>query len=107
MDSAPALKIFTDELASPVAVHMPSPVPLHWKAAVKQGLDRNVALGVLEKVPVNEPVKWCSRMLITPKPDGSPRWVVDFTALNKATPRQTHHSKSPWSIVSAIPLTKA
>ena len=53
MDSAPALKIFTDELASPVAVHTPSSVPLHWKAAVKQGLDRNDALGVLEKVPVN------------------------------------------------------
>ena len=47
-------------------------------------------LGVLERVPVNDPVTWCSRMVITPKPDGSPRRVVDYTSLNKHAPRQTH-----------------
>ena len=103
MENSPPLRIFVDDEASPVAVHTPSQVPLHWQEQVKAGLDRDVRLGVLEKVPVNDPVTWCSRMVITPKLDGSPRRVVDYTALNKQAPRQTHHTESPWSIVSAIP----
>merc|ERR1711954_184760 len=70
------------------------------------GLDRDCKLGVLEKVPVNDPVKWCHRMLITPKPNGEPRRVVDFTALNKYAPRQTHHTETPWALVSSIPSNK-
>ena len=73
MEDSPPLRVFVDEDATPVAIHTPSQVPLHWKSAVKEGLDRDVRLGVLEKVPVNDPVTWCSRMVITPKPDGSPR----------------------------------
>ena len=85
-----------------MAVHSPSQVPLHWQQAVKDGLDRDVRLGVLERVPVNDPVTWSSRMVITAKADGSPRRVVDYTNLNKHAPRQTHHTESPWSIVSSI-----
>lgn len=106
MDSNPPMRIFVDEDAKPIAVHTPSQVPLHWQEAVKNGLDRDVRIGVLERVPVNDPVTWCSRMVIAPKPDGSPRRVVDYTALNKHAPRQTHHTESPWSIVSSIPANK-
>merc|ERR1711984_66583 len=45
-------------------------------------------------------------MVITPKHDGSPRRVVDFSPLNSHTPRQTHHTQSPWAIVSSIPAGK-
>ena len=103
MENSPPLRIFVDDEARPVAVHTPSQVPLHWQEQVKAGLDRDVRLGVIEKVPVNDPVTWCSRMVITPKLDGSPRRVVDYTALNKQAPRQTHHTESPWSIVSHRP----
>ena len=106
MDGSPPLRIFVDEDARPAAVHSPSKIPLHWEQAVKEGLDRDVRLGVLEKVPVNTPVTWCSRMVITAKHDGSPRRVVDYTGLNKHAPRQTHHTESPWSIVSSIPPNK-
>ena len=106
MDGSPPLRIFVDEEARPVAVHSPSQIPLHWQQPVKDGLDRDVRLGVLEKVPVNDPVTWCSRMVITAKHDGSPRRVVDYTALNKHAPRQTHHTESPWSIVSSLPPDK-
>ena len=106
MDDSPPLRLFTDESARPVAVHTPSQVPIHWRDQVKAGLDRDEQLGVLERVPVNEPVEWCSRMVITPKHDGTPRRVVDFSPLNKHTPRQTHHTQSPWSIVSSIPAGK-
>ena len=106
MDQSPPLRIYTDESAKPKAVHTPSIVPLHWKKAVKEGLDRDERLGVIERIPVNSPVVWCSRMLVTSKADGSPRRVVDFTELNKHTPRQTHHTASPWTIVSSIPPNK-
>ena len=106
MDGSPPLRIFVEEDASPVAIHTPSQVPLHWQADVKRGLDRDCQLGVLEKVPVNDPVTWSHRMVITPKPDGSPRRVVDFTPLNKHAPRQTHHMETPWAIVSSIPSGK-
>ena len=39
--------------AKPVARHLPVPVTLHWRDAVKEGLDRDVRLGVIEPVPVN------------------------------------------------------
>ena len=106
MDQSPPLRLYTDEMVKPRAVHTPSTVPLHWKSAVKEGLDRDEHLGVIEKVPVNSPVTWCSRMVVTSKADGSPRRVVDFTELNKYTPRQTHHTASPWNIVSSIPPQK-
>ena len=106
MDGCPPLRIFVEDDATPVAVHTPSQVPLHWQKDVKRGLDRDCQLGVLEKVPVNNPVTWCHRMVISPKPDGSPRRVVDFTPLNRHAPRQTHHTETPWAIVSSIPSDK-
>ena len=106
MDSSPPLRLFVEDKAVPVAVHTPSQVPLHWQADVKKGLDRDCQLGVLEKVPVNDPVSWCSRMVITAKQDGSPRRVVDYNAVNKYAPRQTHHTEPPWAIVSSIPSGK-
>ena len=45
-------------------------------------------------------------MVVTAKGDGSPRRVVDYTELNKHTPRQTHHTASPWTIVSSLPPNK-
>ena len=67
MENSPPLRLFVDPVASPYAVTSPAKIPLHWDQQVKAGLDRDVSLGVIEKVPVNEPVKWCSRMLVTPK----------------------------------------
>ena len=106
MDDNPSPRLFTDESARPVAVHTPNQITLHWRDQVKAGLDRDKQLGVLERVSVNEPVEWCSRMIITPKHDGSPRRVVDYSPLNKHTPWQTHQTVSPWSIVSSIPAGK-
>ena len=103
MDTSPPLRLFVDETARPVAIHTPAAVPVHWAAQVHAGLERDVRLGVIERVPVNTPVRWCSRMLITPKSDGSPRRVVDFQPVNAHCPRQTHHTRSPWQIASSVP----
>ena len=54
-----AMNIVMNKSARPVANHIPTPVPIHWQEEVKRGLERDVEIGVLEKVPVNTPTEWC------------------------------------------------
>ena len=103
MDQSPALRLFVDKQVSPTAVMSPGTVPIHWQSAVKEGLDRDEALGVIKKVDLNTPVTWCSRMFVTPKSDGTPRRVIDFTPVNKHAPRQLHHTWSPYLIATSVP----
>ena len=83
--------------------YRPIPVPYHYKKSVKADLDRDVRLGVIEKVPQGEINEHCSRMVITPKANGKPRRTVDFQQLNKATLREIHHTPSPINLVASIP----
>ena len=79
----PPMRLMIDKNAEPVAHHIPIPVPLHWQDKVKAGLDQDVALGVIEPVPVGEPVTWWyHRMVICAKKNGQPQRTVDFQALN-------------------------
>ena len=87
----------------PYAAHKPIPVPHHWKEEVKKKLDADVSLGIIEPVPQGTPTKWCARMIVVPKKDGTPRRTVDLQNLNKVTRRETHHTPSPFNIVSVIP----
>ena len=98
------LPIITDPAVQPVAIHSHIPVSLHWKKKVKEDLDRDVALGVIEPVPVNTPVTWCSKMIVVPKHDGSPRRTVDLQSLNKASVRQTFHTRTPFMLASDVPF---
>ena len=102
MTGAP-VRIQFKEGAQPRAVHTPIPVPHHWKKRVKQDIDRDVRLGIIEPVPQGTPTEWCSRMVVAAKKDGSPRRTVDLQELNKATLRETHHTPSPFNLVSTIP----
>ena len=81
--NSPPMILHVDPKARPVAAHKPAPVPLHWQRAVKEGLDQDVELGVIEKVAVDEPTDWCSRMVVCAKKDGSPRRTVDLKNLIK------------------------
>ena len=103
LQGSPPLELHLDPQAKPVAVHVPAQVPINWQLPVKAGLDRDCELGVIERVPLNTPTTWQHRMVVVAKHDGSPRRTVDFRHLNKFTPRQTHHTQSPWSIASSIP----
>ena len=69
MEGSP-MCLMIDPKAKPTAYHSPIPVPIHWQDDVKAGLDRDVRLGVLEPVPVGEPVTWCHRMVICAKKNG-------------------------------------
>ena len=101
--TGPPLHLDVDPTAKPVAIHVPAAVPLHWQDQVKEALDGDVAMGVLETVPANTPTKWLHRMVLTPKKDGSPRRTVDLSPLNKVSMRHTHHTRSPFHLASSIP----
>ena len=94
--SGKPLRLMIAPDATPTAHHKPIPVPLHWQEEVKAGLDRDVRLGVLEKVPVGTAFTWCHHMIICPKKNGSLRRTIDFQALNWHATRETHHIQSPF-----------
>ena len=87
----------------PAMAYKPIPVPFHYKKMTKEDLDRDVRLGVIEKVPQGEVNEWCSRMVIIPKTNGKVRRSVDFQNLNDATLREVHHTPSPINLVASIP----
>ena len=103
MMNGPPMRLMIDPKANPTAFHTPLPVPLHWMEEVKADIDRDVRLGVLEQVPMGEPVTWCHRMVICPKKDGKPRRTVDFQPLNKFATRETHHTQSPFIQARSVP----
>ena len=58
------MRLMIDTDADPVAVHTSIPVPIHWRNAVKAGIDQEIKLGVLEAVPIGLPITWCHRMVV-------------------------------------------
>ena len=102
----PPMRLMIDPEATPTAHHSPIPVPLHWQDDVKAGLDRDVRLGVLEPVPIGEPVTWCHRMVICAKKNGKPRRTIDFQPLNIHATRETHHTQSPFHQARSVPQGK-
>ena len=97
------MKLIIDKTAHSVAVHKAIPVPIHFQDQVKEGLDRDVRLGVIEKVPAGTPTTWCHRMIACPKKDGTPRRTVDFQQLNRFALRETHNSESPYHLARQVP----
>ena len=101
--AGPPVEIHLDDSAIPRVCHTPAVVPLHWQQRVKDDLLRDVALGILERVPYGVPVTWCHRMVVTRKHDGTPRRTVDLSPLNKYCRRETFSSESPFHLVRRIP----
>ena len=76
--SSPSFKLLVYLTARLVAVHRALLVPMLWMAKVKANLDRDVVLGVLEKVPENTPVMWQSHMHVVPKKTCHADFTVDL-----------------------------
>ena len=89
--------------AVPHAVHTPIPIPLHWEEAVLKELKKDLALGIIEPVPSTTPTTWCSRAVILPKKDGTPRRAVSLVKPNQATVRHHHHTPSPFQQAIKVP----
>ena len=100
MNCKPA-HIHLKENAKPYSIHNPINIPIHWREEVK--LDKDVEDGVIEPVPIAEPVVWCSPMVVTSKKDGTPRRTVDLQKLNDQCLRETHHCQSPFKLACQIP----
>ncbi len=65
------LKLHVDPATKSHVCHTPAPVPAHWDKQVRADLERDVALGVLERVEPNTPVTWCHRMVLQRKHNGA------------------------------------
>jgi hypothetical protein len=92
-----------DTKATPVAVYRPGTISLHLQKEVKEELDRDVRIGVLETVLVNTLSTWCSRMVVCMKKSGKARRTVDFKAVNRAAPPQTHAVEPLFLQAASIP----
>ena len=97
------LRLHVDPNAVPVAIHKPALVLIHWQGRVYSDLERDVRIGVLERVEPNTPTTWCSRMVVTGRADGTPRRTVDLQPQNKHSVRQTHHIPSPFHLADRVP----
>ena len=103
MRGAEPMRLLLKEGAEPVAVHKPATIPAHWQEAVRADIERDIKLGVLERVPQNTPVTWCSRMHVVAKKSGEPRRTVDFRPVNAASRRQTHYVEPPFAQARGVP----
>ena len=68
-----------------------------------EGIEKDVVLGVLEKVPPNTPYTWCHRLVITRKRNGDPRRTVDLKTLNDVCVHQTHPTEPPLKQAMDVP----
>jgi hypothetical protein len=100
------LKLHINLSFKPVQCHVLIPVPLHWWEQVKADLDRDVQLGVIEKVPEGTPDTWLSRMVIVAKKDRKLRRTMDYQELNKAATRETNPNESPFNLCCQVPHHK-
>jgi len=105
MSGAP-MKIYFKEGGKPYAIHTPIPIPVHWKEKIKEGIDQDVKLGIIEEVPQGTPTTWCARMVPQGKKNGGVRRTVDLQQLKSATLRETHFTPTPFDIVSQVPSNK-
>ncbi len=96
----PLMKIHVDPKAIPIAVHKPIPNPHHWQGQVEAVIDRDVKLGVIEKIPMGMPTMWQSRMVVVSKKTGKPRGMVDLSPLNKHCLSEMHSTVVPFFQVS-------
>ena len=54
----------------PPVVNKLANIPRAWEKRVKDNIDRNVQLGVIEKVPENTPQTFCAWMYVVVKHNG-------------------------------------
>ena len=101
--TGPPLRLHIDPNATPVAHHKPIPVPIHIQDPVKDTLDENGTMEVLEKVEPGVETTWCAQMVPSLKKNGKVRLTIDFQGLNKCAKRETHHTPSPFHQACAVP----
>ena len=103
MKDVPPAHIHLKKDAVPHARHVPIPVPSCWTKIAKEILDGQVKRGIIEVVPIGDPVFFCSHWLLVPKKNGNPRSVVDYQHLNSQCRRETHYCQPPFLLATQVP----
>lgn len=83
--------------------YTPAKIPHHWKSAVKEGLDNDGTLGIIERVPEGVPTRFCSRMIVQVKKNGKLRRCVDLQKINDHTFREVNYNRVPHQLVCDLP----
>ena len=78
--------IILKEDAKPFAISVPRKVPLPLYQKTKDELDRMLETGVISAV--DQPIDWCTPMVVTPKSNGKMRECVDLSKLNEFVKRE-------------------
>ena len=83
------VKLHFKEGATPYAVHTPIPIPHHWKHQVKDDLDHGEHLHIIEEVPQDTTLKWCVKMVVTPRRTVTPDALSTYKS--STTPHSMRH----------------
>ncbi|XP_059085528.1 uncharacterized protein K02A2.6-like [Tigriopus californicus] len=118
LDQFPSVFASSDKLrpmiGPPMTIHLKDDIPIHpthvtvarnvpfaYADQTQKELEFMSASGIIEVA--SEPSTWVSPSLAIPKPNGSVRLVVDFTALNKYVKQPIHPFPSAKDISTSIP----
>jgi len=74
--------IHLKEGVTPFCLTTPRRVPLPLMKKVKEEIERMLQLDVIE--PVDEPMEWCSLIVVVPKVNCSVRICINLAKLNQA-----------------------
>ena len=96
------MRLMINPDVTPPTYHSPLPVPVPWKDAIKDNLDKDVRLDVLEPVPIRELVIWYYCMVICAKQNSTPKGTIDFQPLNLHATRGTHHTQSTFRQAKSV-----
>ena len=100
----PKMKIEISEDAIPAKRYKAYTIPYNFERKVKAELDSIESKGIIEKVPVGEPIVWCHPMIVVPKKGSDePRLTVDLRQLNKYVKRPLYPNKVPREEVAKVP----
>ena len=64
-------KFHLKENADSFAAHIPIPIPHHWRDEVKRQLEKDIEMGIFQRVPIGKSTEWCKRMVTVSKVDGT------------------------------------
>ena len=98
-----SVEIHLEDGGIPRAVHTAAAEVIHWPEQVLSDLNRDEALGVIERILYGEPVYWCHCMVVTRKHNGTSRRTVDLSHQNKHCRRETFPTESPFHLARRVP----
>ena len=89
----------------PTPFAKPRPTQLHWKKAEEEILEQLLSIGAIKKFAPGTTSPTCAHgfCVSKPKSPGEPRYVVDYSKLNREIIRPTYPTPSPEQVWQKIP----